>query len=114
MTGDVSTILRASQGVFDAVLLDVDNGPEAFAANTNASLYGDIGLFAIRTALKFDGVLGVWSVWKDKHFPSRLRHAGFSVETVPVRTRIKRGGARHVIYLATNGEPPRRASASRR
>jgi spermidine synthase len=104
ITSDVSAVLRASQARFDAILLDVDNGPEAFASGANASLYGDIGLFAARTALKFGGILGVWSVWKDKHFPARLRYAGFAVETAPVRTRVKRGGARHVIYLARNGE----------
>jgi spermidine synthase len=101
--GDVRKVLGASEAVFDAVLLDVDNGPEAFATSANGGLYGDTGLFAIRTALKFGGTLAVWSVWPDKHFPHRLAYAGYSVRTEHVRTRIKRGGHRHVIYLAKNG-----------
>jgi len=100
---DVRDVLRSSEAVFDGVMLDVDNGPEAFATSVNGCLYGDTGLFAIRTALKFGGTLAVWSVWADKHFPHRLQYAGFSVRTEHVRTRIKRGGHRHVIYLATNG-----------
>jgi spermidine synthase len=103
VVGDVRAVLGASQAVFDAVLLDVDNGPEAFATSANGGLYGDTGLFAIRTALKFGGTLAVWSVWPDKHFPHRLEYAGYSVRTEQVRTRVKRGGRRHVIYLARNG-----------
>jgi spermidine synthase len=102
--GDVSTLMRSSQGRFDAILLDVDNGPEAFATSGNGGLYGDIGLFAARTALKFGGTLAVWSAWPDKHFPQRLRYAGFTVQTERVRTRVKRGGNRHTIYLGQNGE----------
>lgn len=103
VVGDVRAVLGASQAVFDAVLLDVDNGPEAFASSANGGLYGDTGLFAIRTALKFGGTLAVWSVWPDKHFPHRLQYSGYSVRTEHVRTRVKRGGRRHVIYLAKNG-----------
>jgi spermidine synthase len=103
IVGDVSHVLRSSQARFDAVLLDVDNGPEAFATSANGGLYGDIGLFAARTALKFGGTLAVWSAWHDKHFPQRLRYAGFTVQSERVRTRVKRGGSRHTIYLARNG-----------
>ena len=77
----------ASPGRFDAVLLDVDNGPEAFATSANGGLYGDTGLFATRTALKFGGTLAVWSAWADRHFPHRLRYAGFTVKDERVRTR---------------------------
>lgn len=103
VVGDVSTVIRGAQAKFDAILLDVDNGPEAFATSGNGSLYGDIGLFAARTALKFGGVLAVWSAWADRYFAKRLRFAGFEVRTERVRTRVKRGGERHVIYLAQNG-----------
>jgi spermidine synthase len=100
---DVRAVIARHQAAFDAVMLDVDNGPEAFASSANGGLYGDTGLFAIRTALKFGGTLAVWSVWPDRHFPHRLAYAGYSVRTEHVRTRVKRGGARHVIYLAKNG-----------
>jgi len=103
VVSDVSAVLRSSPGKFDAVLLDVDNGPEAFASSVNGGLYGDTGLFAARTALKFGGTLAVWSAFTDKHFPARLRYAGFSVRTEHVRSRIKRGGHRHTVYLAQNG-----------
>jgi spermidine synthase len=103
VVADVSVVMRSSQARFDAVLLDVDNGPEAFASSVNGGLYGDTGLFAARTALKFGGTLAIWSAWTDKHFPSRLRYAGFTVRTEHVRSRIKRGGHRHTVYLAQNG-----------
>jgi spermidine synthase len=106
IVGDVREVIRSSDGVFDAVLLDVDNGPEAFASSVNGGLYGDTGLFAIRKALKLGGMLAVWSVWADKHFPHRLRYAGYEVRTERVRGRAKRGGHRHVIYLATSGGAP--------
>ncbi|MEO8482893.1 MAG: MnmC family methyltransferase [Acidobacteriota bacterium] len=103
VVSDVRVVVASSEAVFDAILLDVDNGPEAFATSANAGLYSDTALFALRKALKFGGMLAVWSVWADKHFPHRLQYAGYKVRTEHVRGRIKRGGHRHVIYLATNG-----------
>ena len=97
--GDVAATLRANIGRFDAVLLDVDNGPAAFAASDNAGLYDDRGLAAARAALKAGGVLAVWSAWKDRRFEQRLRHGGFTVEVEHVRARLKKGGPRHTIFL---------------
>jgi spermidine synthase len=105
VVGDVRAIIASQAGAFDAILLDVDNGPEAFATSANGGLYGDTGLYALRVALKFGGTLAVWSVWADKHFPHRLAYAGYAVRTEHIRTRAKRGGVRHVVYLATNGAP---------
>ena len=99
--GDVLEILEGSRARFDAVMLDVDNGPAAFTSTENARLYGDAGLVAARTALKPGGVLAVWSAWEDRKFEQRLRHHGFSVATERVRARLKRGGPRHTIFLAT-------------
>ena len=97
---DVGQVLRASAGRFDAVLLDVDNGPDAFTAAGNVSLYDDRGLAAARAALRPGGTLAVWSAWEDRRFEQRLRHAGFTVRIERVRARLKAGGPRHTIFLA--------------
>lgn len=96
---DVAETLRASPHRFDAVLLDVDNGPDAFTSSHNAGLYGDAGLTATRTALKSGGVLAVWSAWEDRKFEQRLRYNGFAVEVERVRGRLKKGGPHHTIFL---------------
>ena len=83
--GDVAVTLRSSPGRFDAVLLDVDNGPAAFTASHNAGLYDDRGLAAARAALTIGGVLAVWSAWEDRKFEQRLRYAGFTVVVERVR-----------------------------
>jgi spermidine synthase len=98
--GDVGTTLRASRDRFDAVLLDVDNGPAAFTASHNVGLYDDRGLAATKTALKAGGVLAVWSARDDRRFEQRLRYAGFTVAVERVRARLKKGGPRHTIFLA--------------
>src|SRR5579872_6495697 len=73
--GDVAAVLESSPGRFDAILLDVDNGPAAFTSSGNAKLYDDRGLAAARDALKDEGVLAVWSAWEDRKFEQRLRYA---------------------------------------
>jgi spermidine synthase len=96
---DVLHTLRASAGRFDAVLLDVDNGPTAFAQADNGTLYGDAGLAVARAALKPGGVYAVWSAWDDVKFEHRMRYAGFHVATQRVRARLRRGGPRHTIFV---------------
>jgi spermidine synthase len=100
--GDVAATLRASRNLFDAVLLDVDNGPAAFTTSRNAGLYDDRGLASVRTALKIGGVLAVWSAWEDRKFEQRLRHGGFTVAVERVRARLKKGGPRHTIFIGHN------------
>jgi len=97
--GDVAATLRASRRRFDAILLDVDNGPAAFTASHNMRLYDNDGIAAARTALTEAGVLAVWSAWEDRKFEQRLRHAGFTVQVQRVRARLKKGGPRHTIFL---------------
>ena len=99
---DVAQVLRSSPGRFDAVLLDVDNGPVALTASNNAGLYDNQGLAAARAALTEGGVLAVWSAREDRKFEQRLRYAGFTVDVERVRGRLKKGGPRHVIFLATS------------
>jgi spermidine synthase len=98
--GDVAAVLESSPGRFDAILLDVDNGPAAFTSSGNAKLYDDRGLAAARDALKDEGVLAVWSAWEDRKFEQRLRYARFSVRVERVRARLKKGGPRHSIFVA--------------
>jgi spermidine synthase len=96
---DVAITLRSASARFDAVLLDVDNGPTAFTADSNAGVYDDRGLAAAHAALKPGGVLAVWSARDYRKFEQRLRYNGFRVEVEHVRGRLKKGGAHHVIFL---------------
>ncbi len=97
--GDVADVLRAAPARFDAILLDVDNGPAAFTASGNSRLYDNAGVAAARNALRDGGVLAVWSAWDDRKFEQRLRHAGFRVQVERVRARLTKGGPRHTIFL---------------
>jgi spermidine synthase len=97
--GDVADTLRGSPHRFDAVLLDVDNGPKAFTAAHNTRLYDDKGIEAVRKSLRPGGVLAVWSAWDDRRFEQRLRYGGFTVHVERVRGRLKKGGPRHTIFV---------------
>jgi spermidine synthase len=98
--GDVAVALRSNSGGFDAVLLDVDNGPSAFTASSNARLYDNEGVAVARDALKAGGVLAVWSARDDRKFQQRLRYGGFAVKVEHVRGRLKKGGPHHTIFVA--------------
>ncbi len=98
--GDVGEPIRSGKAGFDAILLDVDNGPDGLTRKSNDTLYDLAGLRAARTALRPGGVLAVWSSGPDPRFTKRLRDSGFSVDAVNTRANGKRGGARHVIWLA--------------
>ena len=100
---DVGFTLRANAGRFDAILLDVDNGPAAFTVGVNAGLYDNGGVAAAYAALRPGGTLAIWSAWEDTKFEQRLRFHGFAVEVVRVRARLKKGGPRHTIFLAHKG-----------
>jgi len=99
-TGDVVVALSSCLGQFDAVLLDVDNGPTAFTASNNAGLYDNRGIAAARAALKTEGVLAVWAAQDDRKFEQRLRDGGFDVQVQRLRGRLKKGGPRHTIFLS--------------
>ncbi len=95
---DVGALIRAAAKGYDAIVLDVDNGPEGLTREGNDGLYGSRGLLAAWRALRPGGVLAVWSVAPDDAFAGRMRYAGFSVEES--RARANRGrGARHVIWI---------------
>ena len=97
---DVAATMRSGRRTFDAVLLDVDNGPAAFTVSNNAALYDDPGIANACKALNRNGVLAVWSARKDKKFERRLCQAGFAVKIERVSGRANSGRARHTIYVA--------------
>jgi len=101
---DVGQVIRSGRGGFDAILLDVDNGPEGCTRDSNDGLYGLDGLRTARAALRPGGVLAVWSCAPDRDFSARLRKAGFRAEEVRTRARGRDGGARHVIWIATRAD----------
>jgi spermidine synthase len=97
--GDVGVVIREKPAVYDAILLDVDNGPEGLTHQGNDRLYTLQGLESAKAALKPGGVLAVWSAQPDKAFSKRLRAAGFNIEEVSSRARGTRGRWHH-IWLA--------------
>ncbi len=99
---NVGQLIRSEPAAWDAILLDVDNGPQGIVHKSNDALYSLQGLGAARTALKPGGVLAVWSQGPDGGFTRRLKQAGFAVEEINTRANGKRG-ARHVIWMAANG-----------
>ncbi len=99
--GDVRALITAAASRWDAILLDVDNGPEGLTRQANDALYSAAGLAAAHRALSPGGVLAVWSSAPDDRFTQRLARAGFTVDERHVRARGGRKGARHVIWLAT-------------
>ena len=97
---DVGELIRSRRSAFDAILLDVDNGPDGLVREANGALYDARGLSAAYSALRPGGVLMVWSSGPDRSFTQRLRRTGFNTEEISVRANGKRGGARHVIWKA--------------
>ena len=100
---DVGFTIRANPGRFDAVLLDVDNGPAAFTSAVNDGLYDNGGVAAAHAALRPGGTLAVWSAWEDRKFEQRLRFHGLLVEAVRVRAHPKKRGSTHTIFVARKG-----------
>ena len=98
--GDVADVL-ATGVQYDAILLDVDNGPEGATRKQNNGLYGKAGLILARRALRPGGILAVWSAGSDAAFAHRLERAGFDVEEVRVAARSNGKGPRHTIWFAT-------------
>jgi len=97
---DVWELIAGSRATYDAILLDVDNGPDGLIHAANDRLYGDQGLRAAHAALRPGGVLAIWSAYPDKAFTERVRRAGFRAEEVKVRATGGRKGAHHVIWMA--------------
>ena len=100
VVGDVAEVIAGAVRRFDAILLDVDNGPDGLTRAANDGLYAVEGLAAAKAALRPGGILAIWSAGPDAVFARRLKDAGFVVEEVSVRARSNGKGARHVIWFA--------------
>jgi spermidine synthase len=98
---DVGALIASAQASFDAILLDVDNGPDGLSRAANDRLYNLRGLHAARRALRPKGLLAIWSAAPNKEFFARLGRAGFAVEEIKARANKGRG-VRHIIWAATS------------
>jgi len=97
---DVHDVIVERPASFDAILLDVDNGPDGFINLANERLYSNWGLRALRTALRPGGMLAVWSAYSDPAFSDRLRFAGFGIEVHTVHGGGPDDEPPHTIWLA--------------
>jgi spermidine synthase len=100
LEGDVGDLIASARDQYDAILLDVDNGPDGLTRAANDRLYDRHGLGRAWSALRPCGVLAIWSSGPDRAFAGRLRKTGFVVDEVTVRANAGKAGARHVIWLA--------------
>ena len=104
---DVAMLIDAARDGYDAILLDVDNGPEGITRRINDHLYTDDGVMAAKLALKPGGVLAVWSAWPDPDFTTRLVEAGFHVTETVVMEQADGEGDKHLIWFAQRPYPTR-------
>jgi spermidine synthase len=111
--GDVGELIRSARSAYDAILLDIDNGPAGLTRASNDGLYDAAGLGLAQVALRPGGVLAIWSAAPDQQFAKLLRRMGFAVEEVRVRAHAGRSGARHVIWLASVETAPGRRPPSK-
>ena len=96
---DVAPLIRDANPPYDAILMDVDNGPDALNRDANDSLYSVAGLAMTRRAVKHGGVLAVWSAGPDQPFAGRMRRAGFAVDEHRVGASPSGKGPRHIIWV---------------
>lgn len=101
--GDVANTIDLAAGDYDAILLDVDNGPDGLVREDNNRIYSKAGLQAAKRALAPGGVLAIWSAGPDPRFKARLERAGFAVDEVKVSARGNGKGAKHIIWFARKG-----------
>ena len=101
---NAARMIRDCQARYDAILLDVDNGPAGLSRTGNHWFYGLSGLHAMLAALRPEGILALWSAGPDVQFTRRMEKVGFGVEAIRVRARAGGKGAHHVIWIATKKE----------
>lgn len=113
---DVVATIGRGRNRYDGILLDVDNGPDAFTLESNARMYTAVGLSRLYSALAPGGVVGIWSAYEDRRFDAALATARFEVEVLRVRARPGGGSIRHFLYLGRRraGRTTRRPRAGRR
>jgi spermidine synthase len=103
---DVHDVIDRSTALFDAILLDVDNGPDALVQLANDRLYCNWGLRAAYAALRPGGILAIWSAYADQAFTERLEAAGFAVDQVDIPTNYDNEHERNVIWFAARPDGP--------
>jgi len=109
--GDAVARIHEAKGAYDAILLDIDNGPASMVHESNHRLYGPSGIAACRAALREGGVLAVWSAHHDERYLARLQRGGFEAESKVVPARGDAGGLKHVIFLAVKRDAVRSGPA---
>ncbi len=97
---DVAETIARAAGTYDAILLDVDNGPDGLSRAANDSIYSMTGIAKLNAALRPNGIAAIWSAAPDQVFARRLTDSGFAVEEVTVRARSNGKGPRHTIWFA--------------
>jgi len=108
--GDAVTRIHEAKGAYDAILLDIDNGPASMVHEANHRLYGPVGIAACRAALREGGCLAVWSAHHDEHYLELLGRGGFAAEVKIVPARGEAGGLKHVIFLGVKRDAVRQGS----
>ena len=103
--GDVGKCIVEARGLYDLILLDVDNGPAALIHDANAGLYDASGIVACHVALKEAGALAVWATGPDDRYLRRLQRSGFDASAVRVAPRPGAGGRKHVVFVAVKAAP---------
>ena len=106
--GDAVARIHEAKGAYDAILLDIDNGPSSMVHEANHRLYGEVGIAACRAALREGGCLAVWSAHHDERYLERLQRGGFAAEAKIVAARGEAGGLKHVIFLGVKRDAARR------
>ena len=107
---DVNRLIQSGPAQYDAILLDVDNGPEGMMRRENGRLYDVWGLKRAHYALRPKGILGVWSGGPDRRFKARLQRSGFAVDEVRVKANAGMSGRRHVLWIAVRSEEDGRSA----
>ncbi len=97
---DVVEVIKSKKSAYDAILLDVDNGPDGLTQEGNENLYNFAGLSMIKNSLKPGGIVAIWSAAPDKGFTDRLKKSSFQVDEKKVRARSNKKGAFHTIWIA--------------
>jgi spermidine synthase len=99
-SGDVAQLVAQTKpGTYDAIMLDIDNGPVAMVADSNADLYSAAGVRSLCRILKVGGRITLWSAGRDEKFENRLAKAGLSAQRVPAKVHEGAKRATYLLYL---------------
>lgn len=103
--GDVHEVIERADAAFDAILLDVDNGPHGLVQLSNDRIYSNWGLRSAHRALRADGVLAIWSAYPDSGFAEGLARNGFAVEEMVIENESRDDGPPNIVWLGRREQP---------